>query len=135
MELSASKTPPKEKYSYFQSGQMVFLISHPRDELIDTPIDPLIEWSNTLAERFNLKIMRCQERELRFPGTFEPAKTTKQELTSPKPRPRGAFSLIPVEVRGEINPETNPEGAVDASKLVELVVTLDNARKDETLIH
>jgi hypothetical protein len=39
-----------------------------------------------------------------------------------------------VEVRGEINPETNPEGAVDVSKLVELVVTLDYARKDQILI-
>ncbi len=142
MELSASKPPPKEKYSYYQSGQMVFLISHQGDELIDTPIDPLIEWGNKLAERLNLKIMRCHERELHFPGTLERTISTKQEMasfsrisySSPKPQPRGAFSLIPVEVRGEIDPETNPEGTVDASKLIELVIKLDDARKDEALI-
>jgi hypothetical protein len=108
MELSASKTASGEKYSYFQSGQMVFLISHQSDELMDTPIDPLIEWSNKLAERLNLKIIRCQERELRFPGTLELAKPTKQGMSSlsgiryvsPNSQPREAFLSFPWKSEG-----------------------------------
>src|SRR5215216_4668589 len=121
MEISASQ----EKYSYFQNGEMVFLISHQSDQLIEMPIEPLIQWSNKLAEKLDLKVIRCQERELRFPGTLGLAKPKKQEVTfpdglgyvSPKLRSRGAFSLIPVEVRGEMDPETNTEGAIAASKL------------------
>jgi|GEM_PF-6563481 len=121
---------------------MVFLISHQSDHLIDAPIAHLIDWSNEQAERLNLTVSRCQDRELHFRGTLELAKSTKQDRTllsgmkydSPQPPPRGAFSLIPVQVRGEADPKTNPDGCVDTSELVELIIRLDNARKDNSLV-
>jgi Subtilase family len=130
-----------EKYTYFQPGQFVFVISHEQDNpLNDAPIDALINWCNNKhATNLKLEILRRPEREIHFPGTLslEPAThetAIPDEIDYQSPEystedTKGAFSLIPVDVIGPINPDTNPEGYVDPSELAKLIVQLDDDRE------
>lgn len=139
MKPSAPTQSSANKIAYFQPGEMVYLISHENDQLIDAPIDKLIEWSNDKDQVGDLKlsVSRRQGRELHFPGTRELARVQKQQRTprpgiqykSPEPELRGAFSLMTANVRDN----DNPAGYVDDSKLAELIVRLDDARERQPL--
>jgi hypothetical protein len=129
-----------ERPAEVQNQELVDDEKDEKDDLwFDKQVDELIKWSNDQAG--DLIISRQKGRELFFPGTKDlpdlppivrnPNNRSKYE--SPRPEPRGAFSLIPVEVRVSADkrePE-NPDGYVDFSRLVELSLNLDNSRKDE----
>jgi hypothetical protein len=108
------------------------------DGRFDKQVDELIKWSNEKAGE-DLVFSRRKERELFFPGTknlpdLPPIvrnSDNKSNYESPKPEPRGAFSLIPVEVRTKKRDGKNPDGFVDVSRLVELSLDLHNSREDE----
>jgi len=119
------------------------------DMKYDQKIDQLIDWSNGVAKglKRNLTITRIKEREMHFRGTLEADEPSAPEIPdpewkiwdamkSPKAQRRGAFSLIPAQVRlpkEDWDIEKNPEGYVERSELAELVVTLDNVRGEQPL--
>jgi len=141
-----------KRYTYFQPGEMLFLISHSSNLPInpaivssligsdrssnaqtrdyqegekdyDAKIEQLIGWSNTIAQSLglNLNILRNKSSELHFPGTLNSGESPKKEVVNnslstrqlPKADPRGAFSLIPVDVKF---PEPNTELSAKAQK-------------------
>jgi|GEM_PF-1335320 len=103
-------------------------------------VDELIKWSNERASKYNLTISRLKEREIHFPGTQDlpplPApvvdSSSKTKYMSPQPERRGAFSIIPIEVRIPVamRSDKNPEGFPDFSKLTDLSLELDNSRQE-----
>jgi hypothetical protein len=112
----------------------------------DNTVNKLIEWSNQEADKLNIEhklkskitISRLKERELHFPGTGQLFDVFKQDIKlpadvkykSPEIKPRGAFSLIPAELKIPVmdRDANNPEGFVEPSELAELIRNLDNAR-------
>ncbi len=109
----------------------------------DTKIETLIDWSNGIAKAINsnLTISRVKQREIHFPGMLgeaQPINATQDSQAGkknhpPKARRHGAFSLIPAEVRLDGDPQGNPNGYVQTSELANLVIGLDDARKDQPL--
>jgi hypothetical protein len=107
--------------------------------LFDEQVDELIKWSNGRANKYNLTVSRHKERELHFPGSQDlpplpPSivDSSKTKYESPQPERRGAFSIIPVEVRvpAEMRNEKNSEGFPDFSKLTDLSLELHNSRQE-----
>jgi Subtilase family len=150
-ELSTQNTPPPEPHTYFQPSELVFVISHAKDDIpTEQEIDQLlggegsggiIDWSNQDQNKLNptWTISRLKERELHFPGSGKlpdppelDADLSGQgiEYLSPRPVRRKAFSIIPVDVRVSVGnrDKTNPDGLVDIDKLAKLVANLDNLR-------
>jgi len=152
-ENSSDNGPKKEKFAYFKPSEILFVISHPTDQIpSEAEIDALLEerndggllgWSNRKKENEEYTIKRFKDRELHFPGTTglpEPPypnidKQTVSRYQAPKPAQHTAFSLIPIEVRVAPDKENNPEGLVDTPEMAELIVRLDDLRIDleETL--
>src|SRR5258706_11513234 len=106
------------------------------DLYFDDQVDRLINWSNELASKHGLTIARRKERELFFPGaqtlpalpSFNIDSDKEIRYLSPQPVRRGAFSIIPVDVRAQIRDEKNIDGFADLSKLIDLSLELDNSR-------
>lgn len=127
-----------KKLSYFQPDEMFFVIHHESDQpLEDQDIDSLIGWCNEHKTDDKLEILRLRERELHFPGTKN-LKPPEQNIslpeeinyTSPALEPRGAFSIVPANVRivDEHKNKNNPDGHVNTSDLAQLILHLDEIR-------
>jgi subtilisin family serine protease len=152
-EISTPYRPPqedKEPYAYFKPTEMVFVISHPSDDVpteqeIDALLDDrngggVIGWSDKNKVDPKLKISRVKKRELHFPGTSQLSPPPKLDIDmpsgveyeSPEPIQRKAFSIIPVDVRiaDEYRDDNNPEGLVETTKLTELITNLDYTRDE-----
>jgi hypothetical protein len=107
--------PPSEPYTYFQPGEIIFLLTRQSDERIsnqidnfDTVMETWISQVDGLAKVQNpdLTIIRCKDRELHFGGTLGRVRPSGLGLEYPgsthevmESKRHGAFSLIPVEVR------------------------------------
>jgi len=150
-EPSTQNNSPKEPHAYFQPSELVFVISHAKDDIpteqeIDQLLggegsDGIIDWSNQDQNKLNPSwtISRLKERELHFPGSSELQEPPELDADlsslgikylSPRPKRRKAFSIIPVDVRvsDKDRDETNPAGLVDIDQLAKLVANLDNSR-------
>lgn len=106
----------------------------------DEQVDNLIKWSNDRAGKYNLTVSRIKGRELHFPGSQDlpplpstAADSSKTKYQSPQPERRGAFSIIPVEVRlpAAIRDSKNPEGFPSFPALSDFSIELDNSRQAE----
>jgi hypothetical protein len=120
----------------------------PYEKSFDEQVDALIKWSNEKANEMGLRIVRRPDKELHFPGTQNLPKLPSEEAfsnkdlryKSPEPKRRGAFSMIPVDVRRITSEDRNQEenkddGYVDVLKLANLAGDLDQARvKGQTFL-
>jgi hypothetical protein len=101
----------------------------------DEIIDDLFKMSNERASGHKLEVSRQKNRELHFWGTGAPENQSKQNVEVaaeiarklPQPQPRGAFSIIPAEIRRLENDrvENDPEGYARGADLTNLVLELD----------